>query len=147
MLKNRTMPMTACWIVTNLLLATNVTRAELSSDHYRDLQQAAAEQWQVDVEWTVVTRQTIEGGANCHVRAYCHVVDVERSRCGFDFRGHHVFIEYDTEERNIPIVGPSPVPIPRVGDRYRVFVKPNFREQHFEPAAEGRSFLWLSEGQ
>ena len=126
-------------LATLLLLPFALLRAELTTDHYRRLQDEAPECLVIRID-QVETQVTLgKDGRMTGVKATATIREVVRSKAGRKV-GESLRIEYEVIQTVIPMPGPAPTPILEKGATVRAFLRPAGADT-LGPAAYGQSFI------
>lgn len=127
-------------LLTALLIGLTALHAELSPDHYRRLQDEAAEALVVKIAQVDVKVTLGKDGKQFDVRATATVQSVLRSKAGHR-PGDVIPIAYTVIQTVVPMPGPSQPKILAKDETVRAYLKPGDGAKTLGPAAYGQSFL------
>jgi hypothetical protein len=122
-----------------LLLGCVGLRAELTTDHYRRLQDEAAEALVIKADQVEVKTTLGKDGRQIDVRVTARVQSVLRSKAGHK-PGDTVKIAYTVIQTIIPMPGPSQPKVLEKGETVRAYLNPASEPQTLGLAAYGQSF-------
>lgn len=123
-----------------LLLGLGNLRAELSPDHYRQLQEGAAEALVLKVDQVEAKVTLGKDGKMTDVTATATVKSVARSKSGLK-PGDTIRLSYMIITTIIPMPGPSQPKVLTKDETVRAFLKPGADPKTLTTAAYGQSFL------
>lgn len=127
-------------LLTALLIGLTALHAELSPDHYRRLQDEAAEALVVKTNQVDVKVTLGKDGKQIDVRATATVQSVLRSKAGHK-PGDVIQIAYTVIQTVVPMPGPSQPKILAKDETIRAYLNPTGDRQTLGPAAYGQSFV------
>ncbi|MFM7240619.1 MAG: hypothetical protein ACKO3A_00680 [Opitutia bacterium] len=123
-----------------LLLGPGNLRAELSPDHYRQLQEGAAEALVLKIDQVEAKVTLGKDGKMTDVAASATVKSVVRSKSGLK-PGDTVRLAYAIITTVVPMPGPSKPKVVEKGEVVRAYLNPGDDAKTLTPAAYGQSFL------
>jgi hypothetical protein len=123
-----------------LLLGLGNLRAELTTDHYRQLQEGAAEALVLKIEQVEAKVTLGKDGKMTDVTATATVKSVVHTKSGLK-PGDTVRLAYTIITTVIPMPGPSQPKVLEKGETVRAYLNPAGDRQTLGPAAYGQSFV------